>query len=345
MPERGAMTDFPALDAGDASWFPVDLHVPERRFAFARLDVDALERSTFMDTRLDAPLSCVDNVPVDGVAALPMPARPPAWLFHTSFCGSTLLARALHVPPAQVALKEPLVLRRLGDARHAGWEVADLCGVSARLLARPWADGGGVLVKATHAALNVAADLLDATPGSRAVLLTSSLDDFLVSNLKKPRDTLEKVPALAERALQAGTLHRRLPPQALQPPDLLCAVALQWAAQRDVLSRLATRFADRVRVLDFSQLARDPVEVTLACARWWRLPASEETVRARASDVARRNAKAVDVSYSAAQREQETRLVQERHGEDLACTHAWAQRFVLPALDAPLSMTDPGDWS
>ncbi|HEY0503108.1 MAG TPA: hypothetical protein VGD42_06380 [Lysobacter sp.] len=343
MPERGATTSPAASRIDDARWFPVDLHVPERRFGFARLDLDALERSTFMDTRLDAALASLEQVPADAFEA-PLPPRPPAWLFHTSFCGSTLLARALHVPPAQVALKEPLVLRRLGDARHAGWDVRELCTVTARLLARPWSDGGGVLVKATHAALNVADELLEATPGSRAVLLTSSLDDFLVSNLKKPRETLEKVPALAERALQAGTLHRRLPPQALQPPDLLGAVALQWAAQRDLVAGLATRHAGRVRVLDFADLAHDPVGVSLACSRWWRLPAAADAIRARAQDVAQRNAKAVDVSYSATQRAQEARLVQDRHGDDLTRARAWAERFVLPALGALPVTSPPGDW-
>lgn len=349
MPDPGATrpanpSDTLPENAGDARWFPVDLHVPERRFAFARLDVDALERSTFMDTRLDASVSSLDNIPADALAALPAPARQPAWLFHTSFCGSTLLARALHVPQWQVALKEPLVLRRLGDARHGGWDLGDLSGLSARLLARPWSDDGAVLVKATHAALNVAHDLLDATPGSRAVLLTSSLDDFLVSNLKKPRETLEKVPALAERALRAGTLHGRLPTQALQPPDLLAAVALQWAAQRDVLSALATNHADRVRVLDFADLARDPVGTSLACSRWWRLPAPDDAVRVRATDVAQRNAKAVDVAYGAGQREREARLVQDHHGADLARAHAWAERHVLPAMQSPLPMTAPGEW-
>lgn len=348
MPEPDATKHTPdaALPdgAGDARWFPVDLHVPERRFGFANLDVDALERSTFLDTRLDAALSSVENVPADALAAVPLPPRPPAWLFHTSFCGSTLLARALHVPDWQVALKEPLVLRRLGDARDAGWDVGELTDLAARLLARPWSNAGGVLVKATHAALNVAHDLLDATPASRAVLLTSSLDDFLVSNLKKPRETLEKVPALAERALRAGSLHRRLPPQALQPPDLLAAVALQWAAQRDVLSALATRFGERVRVLDFEDLAREPVEVSLACSRWWGLPAPAEATRARAQQVAQRNAKAVDVAYGADQRAHEALLVQDRHGADLARARAWADRYVLPALEAPLPMTTPGDW-
>jgi hypothetical protein len=81
--------------------------------------------------------------------------------------------------------------------------------------------------------------------------------------------------------------------------------------------------------------------MSLACSRWWGLPATEEAIRARAADVAQRNAKAMDVSYSAAQREQEGCLVQDHHGDDLKRAHEWARRFVLPVLD-PLPTT--GEW-
>jgi hypothetical protein len=331
--------------ATDAHWFPVDLHVPDRRFDMATLDVEALERSTFLDTRLDAALASVDAVPAERLAALPMPERPPAWLFHTSFCGSTLLARAAHVPAYQVALKEPLVLRRLGDARHAGWSIDGLCETAVSLLSRPWTQGGHVLLKATHAALNIAPDLLRATPGSRAVLLTSTLGDFLVSNIKKTPETQAKVPELAERALRAGTLHARLPPQALQPPDLLCAAALQWAAQRDLLGGLVSGFAERVRVLDFATLAEDPENTVSACAHWWRLPAPEGALRERTREVAHRNAKAMSVEYSAQQRANEARMVGERFSAELARSHAWAERFILPYMGPPLPMQPPRDWT
>jgi len=331
--------------ATDARWFPVDLHVPDRRFDMAMLDVDALERSTFLDTRLEASLASIEPVPADRLAALPPPPRPPAWLFHTSFCGSTLLARAVHLPEYQVALKEPLVLRRLGDARHSGWPVDGLCDTAVRLLSRPWTQDGDVVLKATHAALNMAPDLLRATPGSRAVLLTSTLDDFLVSNIKKTPETQAKVPALAERALTAGTLPERLPPQALQPPDLLCAVALQWAAQRDLLAGLVREFDERVRVLDFATLADDPEDTVVACAHWWRLSSPEDVLRKRTRDVAHRNAKAMSVEYSAQQRAQEARMIGERFGAELSRARAWAERFVLPSMGPPLPMLRPRDWA
>ncbi|MDR0183027.1 hypothetical protein [Lysobacter arvi] len=330
--------------ANDAHWFPVDLHVPDRRFDMAALELDVLERSTFLDTRLDAALASVEPVPAGRFATLP-PQPSPAWLFHTSFCGSTLLARAAHLPPYHVALKEPLVLRRLGDARHSGWAIDGLCEPAVRLLSRPWTPDGRVLVKATHAALNIASDLLRATPHSRAVLLTSTLDDFLVSNIKKTPETQAKVPALAERALSAGTLHQRLPAQALQPPDLLCAVALQWAAQRDLLGALVRDFGERVRALDFATLAEDPEETVVACARWWGWSSPQEALRTRAREVAHRNAKAMSVEYSARQRAEEARMIQQRFGAELARARDWAERFVLPHMGSPLAMTPPREWT
>ena len=107
----------PQLDLTDARWFPVDLNVRERRYGFLRIEDAVLERSSFLDTRIDAPLAQAVAVAADSLGELDVAARAPAWLFHTSFCGSTLLARVLHAPPHGVCLREPMVLRRLGDAR------------------------------------------------------------------------------------------------------------------------------------------------------------------------------------------------------------------------------------
>ncbi|MEV8693177.1 hypothetical protein AB0014_25765, partial [Klebsiella pneumoniae] len=95
------------------------------------------------------------------------------------------------------------ILRRLADARAAGWEIDGLVDVSVRLLARPWSADGSVIVKPTHAALNIAVDLMEAAPQSRGVLLSSDLEDFVVSNIKKTPETQAKIPQLAERALRA----------------------------------------------------------------------------------------------------------------------------------------------
>lgn len=331
--EPGPTDVLAAPDFADACWFPVDIHVPRREYGFLAIGPDVLEDSTFLDTRIKAPLPEALTVGVDVAAHAQMPAAAVSWLLHTSFCCSTLLARILHLPPYQVVLKEPLVLRRLSDARHAHWSLEGLVEPTTRLLARPWDPGGAVVIKPTHAALNIAVELFNATPDSRGIILTSSLDDFLVSNLKKTLETQAKVPALAERALQAGTFHARLQAGALAPPDLLAAAALQWAAQRelcvDIVAAVGTR---RLRMLDACTLLDDVPGVARQCAQWLRLPVPQGLLTARAGEVARRNAKAVEAEYDAQRRASDVRMIKARYGSQIAATRRWFDRMVLPAI-------------
>lgn len=322
------------VDLTDASWFAADLHVPRREFSFLRVDAGVLERSVFLDDRIQAPLDQAIAVPVADVVSAGLEQAVPAWLWHTSFCCSTLLARCLHLPPLQVSLKEPLILRRLSDARHAGWPIAELLTPSLSLLARPWASAGAVLVKPTHAALNIATELLGTAPQSRAVVLTSSLEDFLVSNLKKTEATRQRIPVLAQRALQAGTLAGRLPATALAPPDLLCAAALQWGAQRElVLDMLDAAGPSRIRLLDADRFLEDVPATAVQCGAWLQLPASRADILARAESVAPCNAKAVEAGYSAARRQADARTIARMFDVQLRDALHWADAQVLPFLD------------
>lgn len=324
----------PPLD--DPRVFPVDLDVAARRFAFLAIDEAVLERSAFLDTRIEAPLAQAVPVPVAALAALRDPPRPPAFLWHTSFCCSTLLARALHLPPAVVALKEPLVLRRLSDAHDAGKPLGELPQLALRLLARPWAPGAAVLVKPTHAALNIAAPLLAAMPGARGVVLHSTLDDFLVSNLKKREETRRRVPRLAERALRASGLAAKLPRAARTPPGFLETVALQWTAQTALAQQvLAGAGPGRLRAVAERDLLADLPGVALACAAWLDLPVAEGAVRARAAAIGRQHAKDATLAYDPAARAQEAARVRARHGAALDTALAWARRHLLPLLASP----------
>lgn len=327
----------------DPGWFPVDLHVPQRTFGFLQIDADVLERSAFLDTRIEAPLAEARPVAAAAVATGRSPARL-GWLFHTSFCGSTLLARALHVAPVQVTLKEPLILRRLADARAAGWEIDGLVDVSVRLLARPWSADGSVIVKPTHAALNIAVDLMEAAPQSRGVLLSSDLEDFVVSNIKKTPDTQAKIPQLAERALRACSLGPRLPAAALAPPDLLAAATLQWAAQRELAIDLIERVgAARLRLVDMSELLDDLSAATVACAAWLQGTAAPAALAERAARVASINAKAVGVPYDSHQRARDAAFIRQRFAREVDTALDWYSRHVRPYMREQ-AVQPPAGW-
>lgn len=320
-------------DFSDAHWFPYDMDVSNRRFAMIRIEEAALSSSVFLDNRIEASLDNLILVHADTVASQAMPESVSGWLFHTSFCCSTLLARALHLPPYQVCLKEPLVLRRLGDARYESKSLADLVRPTTGLLMRPWHAGGAVIVKPTHAALNIGVDLLLEMPSTRAVILTSPLEDFLVSNIKKTPETQSKIPQLAERALRAGNFRLRLPEAAFNPPDLLAVTALQWAAQRELALDIREQVGrDRVWILDHRELLADVPGVTARVAEWLGLPAPPEALGPHAAATAQRNAKAPELDYSAAKRSAESRLVYGMFSAELKHALVWAEKYVLPAM-------------
>ena len=326
------------MDLADARWFAVDLHVPDRRFAVRFLDEDIIERSSFLDTRIEAPPGESQALSVADAerAAAALPRAKVGWIFHTSFCASTLLARCLHLAPFTVALKEPLVLRRLSDARNGGWSLDGLVAPSLALLARPWHADGAVVIKPTHVALNVAVDLLAATPDSHAVIVTSTLADFLISNLKKPPESQAKIPLLVERALRATQFRDRLSPAAQQPPDLICAAGLQWAAQqeevRDVVDAIGPA---RVRVLDMDAMLGDLPASVAQCAAWLGLPLPADALAAHVGEVGTRNAKALDAPMDPERRAHEANFVVQRHRDALARASEWLQAHVIPAMRPP----------
>jgi hypothetical protein len=325
----------PTAAITDARWFAVDLHVPEQRFGFLRIDESVLANSTFMDTRISAPWEQSVSVPACELE-IEMPiAHSAAFLFHTSFCGSTLLARALHQPPFAVALKEPLLLRRLADARFHSWPVGHLLPTAARLLARPWHAGGAVLIQPTHVALSLGNELLAAIPTARGIVLTSSLEDFLLSHLKKQASTQAKVPELVERAMSATSFLGRLGAEAFAPPNFLAAVALQWCAQREVVGELvATDRSEQLRLLDQTELLADLPGVALACARWLRWPSPEAALLQTVAEIRERNAKEPGLRFDADIRHQQRSYLKQQFQPAVNAALAWAERVLFPAMQS-----------
>ena len=327
----------------DPHFFLADLDVARGLGHFVRVTEQLLEETTFADSRLPIDWSRTMRLPMADIEQGDLPTPCPAWLWHTSFCGSTLLSRILHVPRVVTSLREPLALRRLADARHSGVpSQSGMLALSIALLARPWAPEARVLLKPTHVALNIAIDAMDATPSARAVVMTSSLPDFLVSHLKKTPETLAKVPDLAGRALSAGRLHRRLPPEALNPPDILSAVALQWAAQRDLIHQLRQHMFDRVRIIDWEHAQVDLVQTTVSVARWLDLNIPESVLLANINLFSGRHAKAPARDYGPRRRREEARILLAQHRGEIGRAIAWAESYVLPALGD--DMSDAGLW-
>ena len=330
--------------AADPAWFPVGWDAATDAFRFAALDAARIGDAAFLDKRLGVDLAAAEAVPASALAALraePI-ATAPALLFHTAFCCSTLLARALHAPPHAMALKEPSLLLRLAEAWRNAPDAAARARVDAsleiglRLLARPWAEGGRVLVKPTNTVVLLLDHVLAASPRTQGVLLYGSLEDFLVSCAKKLPEAETRLNWMARMVLPGSGLPETFGISANAQFGFAEATVLTWYAQMAHYARaLDSAAAPRLRTLDMDVLLARPAETVAACARWLGLPAALEGLPARVEAEFSHHAKATDVAFNPQVREAEKQRLLERDGELIRAALDWARREIEPRVRMP----------
>ena len=146
---------------------------------FVPMDRAAYHRSIFLDGRISRRADTTMLVPVNALTQeVPVPA-PTSWIFHVAHCGSTLLARALDKPTANLVLREPRALRQL--AINPNPQRLPL--VTAMLSKRYQAELPTV-VKANVPVNFLLPQLVEFDPQARAIMLHLGLRDYLLSILR-----------------------------------------------------------------------------------------------------------------------------------------------------------------
>ncbi len=316
--------------------FPVDFDAAHGEFLMLPMDAARIADAAFLDRRLGGDWSTATRINWRDVPISINPPRP-ALLFHTAFCCSTLLARALQAPPQVVALKEPQALMKLASAALQAPEQSEgPLRAALQLLARPWADGGRCLIKPTNQANNLLPAILRLT-GGKAILLYSSLPEFVISCCKKLPEADTRVRWMAQHLLKDSHLQ-----QALQVPwnhhfHFIEACVLTWHAQVErYADALAADNDDRLRSLDMNAMLADPAGMVAACADWLGLDIDAAILRERVGLEFRRNAKHPDRPFDPATRMAEKVLAQQRYAEVLDNALAWARESIAPIARSPI---------
>ena len=331
------------LEIQDPRFYPASYDAAADAFMFSSID-EATLLAPFLDARMGEAWHRRAPVAADRIE-LPEPPRHPSWLFHTAFCCSTLLARALHAPPLAVSLKEPHALMDLATAslaaeRLPAGRLEARIEAAVALLGRPWSPAGRVLVKPTNAVNRLLGPLLDATPGSRAVLLHGGLEEFLISCLKKLPGAEQPLRWMVQYLLPGTRLERALGISAQQPFNPIEAAVLVWHAQMEIYAdALAADGPDRLRTLSLSTLLERPHAAVAACADWLDLGTGDDDAmkdgRERVTAVFSRNSKAVDVAYDPTTRERERERLRERHAGVVQAALEWVSHSVTPRATLP----------
>ncbi|MEQ1687347.1 MAG: hypothetical protein ABL874_02110 [Sphingopyxis sp.] len=265
----------------------------------------------------------------DSVAAARAHQAPVHFLFHSAFCASTLLCRALDHSGVAMGLSEPVLLNDVVGVRRRremeGRDVGRLLDDSLTLLARGWGAGEAVILKPSCVVNPLGAGMLTLRPDAKALCLYAPLDQFLSSVARKELWCRLWVRELLEGLIGDGVVDLGFTPSDyFRLTDLQCA-AVGWLAQHRLFAALAERFgADRVRTMDSEMLLTDPKAALAAIAGHFSLATSAGVIAAMADAPAFRRHSKSGESFDADARRAERTAAETAHGDELAKVHEWA---------------------
>ena len=336
----------PRFDPADAAWLAHRLVESTDAVRFAHVPRAAHAAMAFLtDDGFSAQFGAMPpqvDVP-DAQLLATFGKRPLGLLFHSAFCGSTLLTRALAEPGAAMGLSEPVILNDVVGMRSRGAPpaaVARAADLALRLLARPFAPGEAVVVKPSNLINPLAELLLALAPDARAIFLYAPLETFLISVVRKGLPC-----RLWVRELMAGYLPEGLiAPLGIGPEDVfrqsdLQVAATGWLAQHRLFTALAKRLGPgRLRTLDSETLTGDPARAIAAAATHYGIKLDAAAIaRIAAGPAFTRHSKS-GAAFTPEQRRAEYAAARGAHGEEIDLVCAWAAQVAAQAgiaMDAP----------
>lgn len=263
------------------------------------------------------------------------------FLFHSAFCGSTLLARALDRPGLAMGLSEPLALNDVVGFRRRGAPppaVARLADGALRLLARPFGAGEAVVVKPSNL-LNPLAELLMAIQNdAKAVFLFAPLETFLISVVRKGLHCRIWVRELLEGYLREGYVDLGFAADDYFKLSDLQVAAVGWLAQHARFGELAAKLDGRIGTLDANLMTARPAEAISVVAAHYGLIADAATVAEIVAGPAFGKHSKSGAAFDAGQRSREYAAARSAHGEEIGMVLAWAEKV---AEVTGVSMTAP----
>ncbi len=326
------------LDLGDPALFLHDIDLGSGRAGFVRTDRATLSAEPFLDHRWRA-AEAVDATATSIELQTSASGTPRLnFIWHTSYCASTLLATCLDAPGRCLSLKEPRALVILASLKQAGRLGAP--GGLARsvfgLLGRRFDPGEQVLIKPSNSA-NILIPEAAALTHGQMLLLYSDCESFVLSVARQGRAGFAYVRDRFHSLAADGHPVARWPAADLLKLTDLELAALVWRMQMDALEAASTRLGARARSLDCRLFLEDPGLVLSRLDDFFGLDLGPGRLdQVVEGPLLRRNAKRPGEAFDSRARAEERARLRAHLGPDLpAVLQAMESAFPRPPVLAP----------
>ena len=258
------------------------------------------------------------------------------FIYHTAFCASTFLSRALEIEGVSVSLREPQLLLDAANAKRLQWRSRTTkldfrhLPKLALLLLQKHADGNETLiVKPMNCVNNIVTELQQISGAARSLMLYNDARNFILSMLKKGEGGKQTVRSMFD-LLRCDFPHLAglQLTHALQMTDLRVAMTL-WRLHIEQAEALLQQFApnNSMASLYGENLVTNPAVALRAAFRFLQLGASEEQIEAATrSDARSLDAKNPQESFSPQKRAQAYQALEKYFGGDIDDGLQWLVR-------------------
>lgn len=314
----------------DPQWLPHTFDVTGANLTSVFVPRDDRRRLMFLSDEHFAGAFRKVAYPASAVAAQVADAAqaPLHFIFHTAFCGSTLMLKALDIPGRAVGLKEPDVLINLANRfiRSDDRANRDRLALVLRLLSRPFEAGESIIVKPTNFANRLAAPALEALPESCAILLYSDVRPLLRSLLKRGMWGRIWGRRLFRSAAAWTSLDFGFSEEETFILTDLQALGLGWLMQMHHFAEVARKFGDRVMVIESDDFLADPRRTLERISGLFGLELGEsEILEIVNGPIFARHSKFSDQDYGRQERAADQNAAEAAHSEELEMVVKWVE--------------------
>ncbi|MDH5257146.1 MAG: SEC-C domain-containing protein [Gammaproteobacteria bacterium] len=331
----------------DPALFPVKVDFLDGSVELVKMSPYWFSESTFLDRdrimgrcAIKADVSWLnDNVDKSRWQSTP-------FLFHSAFCGSTLMVRALELLFDSLPLKESDLLSSLLDYRlSADYEEstnAEYQAIVMSLLSRRFEPDQKPVYKANDLQNAYITSLLDWRDDFPVLLMYCSLNEFIFGCLK----TEERKGWISNR-FRYSSLYFKKRFKLDELPELnenafVEKAAAYWSFNMMLFLEAVEEFPDRVKTLDFNVMLEDPLSIVKKSGEWLGLKAIDGlNEKYELNWLMGQHAKNPGQEYSSAQRQQELEDVLNGEGEALQKAEALARKLLgerYPEHGLPLKL-------
>jgi hypothetical protein len=327
----------------DPFWLLHRVDIEGGRLLFLPTTQSKLRHASFLDGRTPIEAGAPVAVPIEDALdeGFDRPAGPDRFVFHVSFCGSTLLARILDRPGRVMVLREPHCLVDLADWKAAldracrrDERFEALLRLACASLRARWAPDEPVVVKPSNWANTLVGPLCAENSGIRPLFVTMAPRAFLRAVFRGGRNRLAFTARVARHlasgdagaeTLVAAAVRGAPEPLGQVANLVLVAYALQLRRFRAAADSVPEPF------VAFSQIEHAPLAAACAAADALDLDLGADALAAGVALNAGRDAKQPGAVYQAAEHRLADERSEDQYGGLFDAALAWADDY-LPRL-------------